>query len=121
MITGLRNLKANVAILLDRVELYSKLVAAETKIETSLIIRRLIWVGIGALFAFFALAMIHTAILAFFWHTEFRGWAVVAVLLLDILIAGIAIYTASRPSKEEAFAVTKHHLAEDIKFLKESL
>ena len=48
MITGLRNLKANAAMLLDRVELYSKLVAAETKIETSLIIRRLIWVGVGA-------------------------------------------------------------------------
>ena len=93
-------------MLLDRVELYSKLVAAETKIETSLIIRRLIWVGVGAVFALFALAMAHTAILAFFWHTEFRVWAVAGVLLVDVVIAGIAIYMASRPAKEEAFAVT---------------
>ncbi|MGM8226283.1 phage holin family protein [Cellvibrio sp. ARAG 10.3] len=121
MITGLRNLKANAAMLLDRVELYSKLVAAETKIETSLIIRRLIWVGVGAVFALFALAMAHVAILASFWHTEFQAWAVAGVLFVDVVIAGLAIYMASRPAKQEAFAVTKHHLAEDIKFLKESL
>ncbi len=121
MITGLRNLKANVAILLDRVELYSKLIAIEAKIERSVIARRLVWVGVGTVFALFAVAMAHMAILSFFWYTDYRVLTVAAVLLLDIIIAAVALYKASRPPKEEAFAVTRHHLAEDIKFLKDTL
>lgn len=121
MIKGLRNLKANVAILVDRIELYSKLLAAEAKIETALVVRRLVWVGIGAVFALFAIAMAHMAIITFFWHSEFRVIAVGGILLLDVLVAGIAFYSATRPAEQESFAVTKHQLAEDMKFFKETL
>lgn len=121
MIPGLRNLKAGSVILLDRIELYSKLLAVETKIETALVVRRLMWVGIGAIFGLFALAMAHLAVISFFWFTEYRVVSVAGVLLIDIIIAGIALYKATRPPEAEAFAVTKHQLAEDMKFLKETL
>lgn len=121
MISGLRNLKANTAIWLDRIELYSKLLAAETKIETTLIVRRLIWVGVGAVFGLFAVAMMHMAVITYFWHSEYRILAVAAVLLLDVVITGVAFYLASKPSTQEPFAVTKYQLAEDFKYLKDSL
>lgn len=121
MITGLRNLRAGSAVLLDRVELYSKLLAAETKIETTLIVRRLVWAGIGAIFGLFALAMAHMAVIASFWHSDYRVWAVGAILLLDIVVAALALRMASKSSEQEPFAVTKHQLAEDIRYLKESL
>jgi uncharacterized membrane protein YqjE len=121
MINGLRNIKAISRVLLGRLELYSKLLAVEAKIETTLVVRRLVWAGVGIVFGFFAIAMIHTAILGHFWGTEYRLAALIAVLLTDGLIAGVSLYIASKPAKQEAFSVTKHQLAEDIKFVKESI
>lgn len=121
MFNGLRNLKAITAALLDRLELYPKLLAVEAKIERTLLVRRLVWASIGALFAIFAIAMIHIAVIGFFWPSEYRILAIAGVLLIDTLIASIALYMASRPALQEPFAVTKHQLSEDIKFMKDSL
>lgn len=121
MISGLRNLKSICRVVLIRLELYNKLLAIEAKIETALLIRRLVWAGVGAIFGFFALAMVHTAILSYFWDSEFRWITLFAMLLIDSMLAGVALYIANKPAKQEAFMVTKHQLAEDIKFVKESI
>lgn len=121
MINGLRNLKSISAALLGRAELYSKLIAVEAQIETTLLIRRLVWAGIGIVFFVFALATIHTLILSHFWHSEYRTVAITITLLVDGLIASLGFYMASKPNQEEAFMVTKHQLAEDIKLAKESI
>lgn len=119
--SGIRNLKTTSRIMLSRLELYSKLLAVEAKIETTLVIHRLAWAGVGIVFGFFSIAMIHVAIIGHFWETEYRLISLIAMLLVDGLIAGISLYVASRPAKSEAFAVTKHQLSEDIKFVKESI
>lgn len=121
MINGLRNIRTISRTLLSRLELYSKLLVIEAKIETALVVRRLVWVGVGMVFGFFALAMIHAAILGYFWGTEYRLIAFALVLLVDGLIAGVSLYIANKPSEQEAFAVTKHQLGEDIKFVKDSI
>ena len=118
---GIRNLKAISRILLSRLDLYSKLVAIEVKIETTLFVRRLVWVGVGVVFGFFALAMLHVVILGHFWETEYRLISLIFVFFVDGFIAGISLYIASRPARLEPFAVTKHQLSEDIKFVKESI
>lgn len=121
MINGLINLKNSCTTALNRLELYGKLVAVEAKIESALLVRRLIWAGIGIVFAFFSLAIVHTAILGHFWHSDHRLVIMAAILLADATLASLAFYAASKPAKREAFAVTKHQLAEDIQFVKDSL
>lgn len=121
MFNGLRNLKAITNALLDRLELYPKLLAVEAKIEKTLLVRRLVWATVGAIFAIFAIAMLHIAIVGLFWHSEYRILSIASMLVLDIIVSGVAIYKASRPAMQEPFSVTKHQLSEDIKFMKDSL
>lgn len=121
MFRGLRNLKTIATILVNRIELYSKLMAVEAKIETSLIIRRLVWVAVGLVFTIFTLAMIHVVLLSWFWYSEYRLISTLLLFLLDGVIAGTALYTACKPAKQEVFAVTKQQLANDIEFVKESI
>lgn len=121
MINGLLNIKAISRVVLSRLELYSKLMAVEAKIETALVVRRLMWAGVGMIFGFFALAMVHIAIIGHFWDTEYRLIALTAILLVDGIAAAMSLYIASKPSEHEAFAVTKHQLSEDVKFVKESI
>lgn len=121
MINGLLHIKSICRITLDRVELYGKLLAIEAKIERNRLARRIAWAGCGAIFAIFAIAVLHMLIMSYFWQGEHRSLAISIVLAVDILIAATAFFIASRPSPEEPLAVTKHQLAEDLKFIKESL
>lgn len=121
MIKELINLKNSCATALSRLELYGKLIAVETNIESALLARRLIWAGIGIVFAFFSLAVVHAAILGHFWHSEYRLAMMVTILLVDAGLASLAFYMATKPAKREAFAATKHQLTEDIQFIKDSL
>lgn len=121
MIPTFKNLKAGSINLLERVELYSQLATIEAKIESTLLVRRLIWAGVGAVFIIFAIAMAHFAIISYFWPTEARTISIAGLLVLDAIVAGVAFYRVSRPAEQEAFAITKHQLAEDVKYMKEFL
>lgn len=121
MFKGLRNLRMISAIVLNRMELYSKLMAVEAKIEMALIVRRLVWAAVGIVFVIFTLAILHAAILSGFWYTEYRIAAFIVILLIDAGIAGAALYFAYKPAEQETFAVTKQQLAQDLDFVKESI
>lgn len=121
MIPTLKNLKASSINFLERAELYSQLLTIEAKIESTLMVRRLIWAGVGAVFVLFAIAMAHFAIISYFWPTQARTVAIGGLLLMDIAVAALAFYRVSRPAKQEPFAVTKHQMAEDVKYMKEFL
>lgn len=121
MFNGLRNLKNIGATVLDRTELYCKLIAVETKIETGLLMRRLVWAGVGAMCAIFAFAMLHLVIITIFWSGEYRIASVISILLVDAAVAGVALHRACKPATQESFLATKHQLAEDMKFVRESI
>ena len=121
MINGLRNFKHISKNALDRIELYSKLIAVEAKIERGLFLRKVAWASFGAIFSIFAIGMIHVVVIGSFWYTDYRVLGMLGVLLLDLIAAGAGFYFASKPNLAEPFATTKHQLAEDMKFIKESL
>lgn len=121
MFNGLRNLKNIGAIVVDRAELYSKLIAIEAKIETKLLMRRLIWAGTGIIGIIFAIGMLHLALVSFFWNSDYRILSIVIILLIDAAIAGSALYKACVHAEQESFLATKNQLAEDMKFVKESI
>lgn len=121
MFNGLRNLKHISAVVVERIELYSELITVEAKIETAVIARRVKWGAIGCIFAFFALAMLHIALLGIFWYGDYRILSIVLLLLVDLSIACGSLYLACKPRSQEMFAVTKQQLAEDAKFVKESV
>lgn len=121
MINGLRNLRSIANQFLDRVEIYSKLFAVEAKIAKTALIQRVVWGVVGAIFALFALAMLHVVIVSAFWNEEYQLLAMIGLLIIDGVIAASALYVAAKPAPAESFAVTRHQLAEDIKFIKESL
>ena len=121
MIRELQNLKAISSVLLDRVELYGQLIGVETRIEKALIVRRLVWAGIGALFAVMATVMVHVAVIAYCWDGGYRMFAVLALLALDAVAAVMAINAGRGPTLHEPFEVTKRELSADMTFLKESV
>ena len=121
MIRELQNLKAISSVLLDRVELYSQLIAVETRIEKTLIVRRLAWVGIGVLFAAMATVMLHMAVIAYCWNGEYRLFAIFTLLVLDGVAAVMAFNAGREPEQHEPFEVTKRELSADMTFLKESV
>lgn len=121
MFRELQNLKAISSVLLDRVELYSQLIAVETRIEKALIFRRLTWVGIGVLFAVLASVMAHVAVIAYAWNGEYRMFAIFALLVFDSVTAVMAINAARGPAPHEPFQATKRELSADMSFLKESV
>lgn len=121
MFNGLRNIKTIAGVVLNRTELYARLVAVETKIEMALMVRRLIWAATSVVFSLCALAMLHIAVLSYFWFTEQRMVATGALLFVDIAIAGAALYMASKIGQQESFMVTKKQLEKDIEFVKESV
>lgn len=120
MFNGLRNIKTVSAIALNRLELYAKLLTVETRIETALLVRRLMWIAVGVVFALFALAMAHIAVIGYFLRSEQLPLVIGGMLLFDALIAGFALYKGSQSTKAEAFTVTKQQLAEDIKYIKDA-
>jgi uncharacterized membrane protein YqjE len=121
MFNGLRNLKHISAVVVERIELYSKLVTVEAKIEMAVIARCIKWGAIGFIFAFFALAMLHVAILSLFWYSDYRFLSIILLLLVDGLIAAGSISIASKSISQDMFAITKQQLAEDAKFVKDSI
>lgn len=121
MFNGLRNIKTIAGVVLNRTELYARLVALETKIEMALMVRRLMWAATGVVFSLCALAMLHVTVLSYFWFTEQRMLAISALLFTDIAIAGTALYMAGKIGKQESFTVTRQQLAKDIEFVKESV
>lgn len=121
MINGLRNLRSITNQFLDRIEIYSKLFAVEAKIAKKVLVQRIVWGAVGAIFALFALAMLHVVVVSAFWSEEYRLLAMIGLLIIDAAIAAAALYAAAKPAAQESFAVSRHQLAEDIKFIKESL
>jgi len=60
----LDNIKNISAIVIARLELYSQLVAVESRIAATLLVRRLAWLWGGMLFMAMTVAMIHAAVIA---------------------------------------------------------
>lgn len=121
MFNGLRNIKTIAGVVLTRSELYARLMAVEAKIEMALMMRRLVWAATGVVFGLCALAMLHISVLSYFWFMESRMVAILALLVADVVIAGVAFYMANKLGEQEAFQATKQQLAKDIEFVKESV
>jgi len=102
-----------------RVELYSKLVAVEAKIEKSRLVRRAVWLGVGAVAALFPLLMVHVTVMAWCWD-DARMPAVLALLAIDAVLAAIGLGLAVGRKDAPPFATTTRELAADLAFLKES-
>lgn len=118
MFSGLRNLKTVSSILLERMELYCKLMSVEAEIAKARLARRALWAVLGIVFAIFTLGMIHVLLIGVFWYSEYRLWAILTILIIDGALAGTGSYLALKPAEQEAFAVTKEQLAKDIEFVR---
>lgn len=120
MLSGLRNLKTISSILFERMELYSRLLSVEAEIAKTRLVQRALWAVLGVVFAIFTLGMIHALLISLFWYSEYRVVAIIAVLVIDGVLAGTGIYLALKPAEQEAFAVTKAQLAKDIEYVRDS-
>lgn len=120
MLSGLRNLKTISSILFERMELYSRLLSVEAEIAKTRLVQRALWAVLGVVFTIFTLGMIHALLISLFWYSEYRVVAIIAVLVIDGVLAGTGIYLALKPAEQEAFAVTKAQLAKDIEYVRDS-
>jgi uncharacterized membrane protein YqjE len=120
MFSGLRNLKTISTIVFERMELYCKLMSVEAEIAKTRLVQRALWGILGVVFAIFTLGMLHTLVISLFWYSEYRVAVILAVLVVDGVLAGTGIFLALKPAEQEAFAVTKEQLAKDIEYVRDS-
>ncbi|MEO7760901.1 MAG: hypothetical protein ABIS68_03200 [Casimicrobiaceae bacterium] len=120
MFKPLENIRNVGAVTVDRLELYGKLVAIESRIAAAVLARKAVWMGTGALFAALTVAMIHAAAVAHWWDTGQRLAAIFALMALDAIIAIAAIAAARRGSDPGLYAATVRELRTDLAFLKDS-
>ena len=119
MIREIVHIREIASAVAERVELYSKLVAVEAKIEKSRLVRRAIWLGVGAVAGLFTLLMIHVTVMAWCWD-DARMPAALALLGVDAVLAALGIWLSVGRADDPMFATTTRELSADLAFIKES-
>lgn len=103
-----------------QLDLYSQLASVEWKEEKSRLTRMLIFLLLGFTFFFCLLFALSSMLLLYSWNTEYRSWAMAALVGLYGLGIWFSWYCFRKlgDRDNQAFSATREELAVDIALLR---